>query len=83
MFHYNFGKTLTLPQIDRIRWHLFPEIRIDEAAQSDLFSLDEEDVPPIEKTLPDIVKIMDIQQEQMARSMGEGSPDHPWCGGLR
>lgn len=23
MFHYRFGGTLTLPQIDRIRWHLF------------------------------------------------------------
>lgn len=72
MFHYSFGGTLTLPQIDRIRWHLFPEIRINEATQSDLFAPDAEEAQPLEKTLPDIVKIMDIQQEQMARSMGEG-----------
>lgn len=70
MFHYTFGETLTLPQIDRVRWHLFPEVRIDDGGQINLFNetLDE----PIEKTLPDIVKIMDIQQEQLARSLGEG-----------
>jgi hypothetical protein len=72
MFHYNFGRTLTLPQIDRIRWHLFPEIRIDDAGQVDLFAPSEDDAPPPVQTLPDIIKIMDIQQEQLARSLGEG-----------
>lgn len=71
MFNYQFGGALTLPQIDRIRWHLFPEIRIDDG-QADLFGMDEEDSSPLEQTLPDIVKIMDVQQEQLARSMGEG-----------
>ena len=28
MFPWHIGGALTLPQIDRIRWHLFPEIRI-------------------------------------------------------
>lgn len=68
MFNYTFGNKLTLPQIDRIRWHLFPEIRIDDS-QTDLFSDSDEDIA---KTLPDIVKIMDVQQEQLARSLGEG-----------
>jgi len=72
MFNYNFGRVLTLPQIDRIRWHLFPEIRIDAPEQADLFGPDDSDAQPIEQTLPDIVKIMDIQQEQLARSLGEG-----------
>jgi hypothetical protein len=72
MFHYRFGGTLTLPQIDRIRWHLFPEIRIDDTLQPDLFAQDEEESQPLEKIVPDIVKIMDIQQEQLARSLGEG-----------
>ena len=72
MFHYRFGTTLTLPQIDRIRWHLFPEIRIDDIGQADLFSGHDEESPLLEKTLPDIVKIMDVQQEQLARSLGEG-----------
>jgi len=74
MFNYQFGSTLTLPQINRIRWHLFPEIRIDEGGQTDLFDSDDagEGMPPIEQNLPDIVKIMDIQQEQLARSLQEG-----------
>jgi len=70
MFHYKFGETLTLPQIDRVRWHLFPEIRIDGGDQVDLFSEGAEVVT--EQTLPDIIKIMDIQQEQLARSLGDG-----------
>jgi hypothetical protein len=54
---------LSLPQIDRIRWHLFPEVRI-QPAQADLFAADE---PP-----PDLALVMDLQQEQLARSLGEG-----------
>ncbi len=66
MFNYKFKDKLTLPQIDRVRWHLFPEIRISDS-QINLFeSLD------VEEAVPEIIKIMDIQQEQLARSMGEG-----------
>ena len=76
MFNYQFGGRLTLPQIDRIRWHLFPEVRINNDEQVDLFaSADEDDQnngQPIDKSLPDIIKIMDIQQEQLARSLGDG-----------
>jgi len=72
MFNYQFGETLTLPQIDRIRWHLFPEMRIDDTRQADLFNADEENPTALERSLPDIIKIMDIQQEQLARSFGEG-----------
>ncbi|MDO5687363.1 MAG: 3'-5' exonuclease [Neisseria sp.] len=70
MFHYQFSHILTLPEINRIRWHLFPEIRIDTPTQEGFF--DEEDSNNIANTLPDIVKIMDVQQEQLARSLGEG-----------
>ncbi|MDD2741134.1 MAG: 3'-5' exonuclease [Rhodocyclaceae bacterium] len=56
---------LALPQIDRIRWHLFPEIRIAAPIQNSLF---DDQAPEI----PDIVRVMDIQQEQLARSLGEG-----------
>ncbi len=56
---------LALPQIDRIRWHLFPEIRIAAPVQNGLF--DEE-----EAEIPDLIRVMDIQQEQLARSLGEG-----------
>ncbi len=72
MFHYNFGDTLSLPQIDRIRWHLFPEIRINADEQTDLFAMDDNEAAPAEQSLPDMIKIMDIQQEQLARSLGEG-----------
>ena len=70
MFNYRFGSTLSLPQIDRIRWHLFPEIRIDSGANADLF--DDSCSNTVEQALPDIVKVMDVQQEQLARSLGEG-----------
>jgi len=66
MFPYKFTRTLSLPQIDRVRWHMFPEIRIP--AQADLFS----DSGQKEIEIPDVLRVMDIQQEQLARSLGEG-----------
>ncbi len=58
---------LSLPQIDRVRWHMFPEIRLP-AKQGGLFEA-EKDEPA---ALPDILRVMDLQQEQLARSLGEG-----------
>ena len=71
MFNYQFGEKLTLPQIDRIRWHLFPEIRI---GQNELFNEDLNSTQSDEdkETIPDLIKIMDLQQEKLARSLGEG-----------
>ncbi|VUD56328.1 ATP-dependent DNA helicase Rep [Thalassocella blandensis] len=72
MFNYRFPEKLTVPQINRIRWHLFPEVRINAPVQASF--LDDplsEEVPTIEQ-IPEIVRIMDIQQEQLARSLGEG-----------
>lgn len=63
MFPYRFRDKLTLPQIDRIRWILFPEVRIS-AKQRELFA----DAPE----LPDLMAVMDAQQEQLARSLGDG-----------
>lgn len=81
MFEYTFGQKLTLPQIDRIRWQLFPEVRIN-APQGDLFEPDDEDEgegdtpgtirEPNGYYIPDIVRVMDIQQEQLAKSLGDG-----------
>jgi hypothetical protein len=72
MFEYQFPKPLTLPMLDRIRWHLFPEIRIG-GEQGSLFG-DNGQVPDsdAETLLPDIMKVMDMQQEQLARSLGTG-----------
>ena len=67
MFPWQFGDPLTLPQIDRIRWHLFPEIRITTPAQGELFN-----DASNEDNIPDILRLMDLQQEQLARSLGEG-----------
>lgn len=66
MFNYQFRDKLTQPQIDRIRAHLWPEIIVPEQ-QGSLLGNDD-----IESTLPDVIKVMDYQQEQIARSMGEG-----------
>ena len=57
---------LTLPQIDRVRWILFPEVRVH--TQVELFESQED----IADALPDIMRVMDLQQEQLARSLGEG-----------
>lgn len=66
MFHHVFPCKLTLPQIDRVRYHLYPEVRVNvEPGQFGLFA--ENEAP-----LPSLIKVMDLQQEQLARSMGEG-----------
>jgi hypothetical protein len=66
MFNVGFGGRLTLPQIDRVRWHIFPEVRIGDG-QLGMFAEVGED-----KRVPDLLKVMDMQQEQLARSLGEG-----------
>lgn len=69
---YQFGATLTRSQIDRIRWHLFPDIRIS-FEQLTIFGEEtviEESQP--EPLIPDLIKIMDLQQEQLARSLKDG-----------
>ncbi|MEE4462533.1 3'-5' exonuclease [Azotobacter chroococcum] len=47
---------LTQAQVERIRWHLFPELRIGA-----------DGLPA-----PDGTRLMDLQQERLARSLGEG-----------
>lgn len=78
MFEHVFGDKLSLPQMDRIRWQLFPEVRIN-ASQASLFDEADEDqgefgdaAAAMEGRIPDIVRVMDIQQEQLAKSMGDG-----------
>ena len=65
MFTVSYPHTLSLPQRDRIRWHLFPELRVSTQAALDLSG----DGPPV---LPDLLQVMDLQQEQIARTLGEG-----------
>lgn len=67
---HQFGEPLTVEQIDRIRWHLYPDIRINHQLSLDFDQ--STDVTPVEEVIPDIFKVMDLQQEQLARSLGEG-----------
>jgi len=57
---------LSLPQIDRVRWILFPEVRVNP--QLSLLDTDE----ALDAELPDIMRVLDLQQEQLARSLGDG-----------
>ncbi|MEA5621178.1 3'-5' exonuclease [Cronbergia sp. UHCC 0137] len=67
---YQFGKTLISHQIDRIRWHIFPELQISK--QLSLFDQDSNTEESPKLQIPDVIKIMDLQQEQLARSLGDG-----------
>jgi len=66
MFPIKFKMKLSLPQIDRVRWHMFPEVRI--GVQADLF----DEHGQISTEIPDLIRVMDLQQEQLARSLGDG-----------
>lgn len=69
MFMMPFPCHLTLPQIDRFRWLLFPELRIPQAGE--LFPSTADAGPDIAQ-VPDLIRVMDLQQEQLARSLGDG-----------
>ncbi|MGN6827956.1 DEAD/DEAH box helicase [Paucibacter sp. M5-1] len=63
MFPHAFGKAISVPQLERVRWIMFPQVRLP--VQGSLLSEDPQE-------LPSIMRVMDIQQEQLARSLGEG-----------
>ena len=61
------GPALSLPQINRVRAILFPEIRVTQIALP--FDEPPENASPAKDR---ILEVMDMQQEQVARSMGAG-----------
>ena len=65
MFPYGMRGAISLPQMDRVRWIMFPQVRVQ--TQGALFDDSDADAE-----LPSIMRVMDIQQEQLARSLGEG-----------
>ncbi|HEX7866022.1 MAG TPA: 3'-5' exonuclease [Variovorax sp.] len=65
MFPILMRGVLSLPQIDRVRWTLFPEVRVQ--SQGILFDDNDADAQ-----IPDLLHVMDLQQEQLARSLGDG-----------
>ncbi len=78
MFPHAFGGALSMPQLDRVRWNLFPEVRV--AVQATLFddtldaadAVDQRANDEAAAELPTIMRVMDLQQEQLARSLGDG-----------
>lgn len=53
----------SIPSIDRVRWILFPELRVDENTHAHLDTIPD---------LPDTFAVLDIQQERLARCLGDG-----------
>ena len=110
MFPMQFPKTMTLPQIDRVRAHLFPVIIVNEKDRAVIENLqkplkfdsaeeradkvagfDTPDEPKLVKALaagepgelfdhdrasdvqlPDVIKVLDQEQERLARNLGDG-----------
>ena len=68
MFYAFFPVALTLPQQDRVRWHLFPEVRISNLSAAQKAAAEQAG----RFAIPDLVQVMDMNQEQAARSLGEG-----------
>lgn len=86
LFTLTYPHTLSLPQRDRIRWHLFPEVRLTTQTALDFTAPAEGEsaagaasravggatVAAGGPFLPDLMQVMDLQQEQVARTLGEG-----------
>ncbi|MBK8286947.1 MAG: NERD domain-containing protein [Ahniella sp.] len=71
MFAQTFPCHLSLPEIDRIRWHVFPEVRLG-GEQFGLFGTANVGEAAQAMAIPDLVRVMDLQQEALARSLGSG-----------
>lgn len=68
MFNVSFRSLLTLPQVDRIRARLFPELRISQRPLDLEATPDELDL----RGDADELHVMDLQQEAIARGLGDG-----------
>ncbi|MEG5825328.1 3'-5' exonuclease [Enterobacter hormaechei] len=65
LLKHHFVHNTTPQQLDRIRWHLYPDVRINP-------SVTRVDLDNFTFHTPDVVCMMDRNQEQLARSMGAG-----------
>ena len=65
MFPYLMRGVMSLPQLERVRWIMFPQVRLP--TQGALFDDADQALE-----LPDMMRVMDLQQEQLARSLGQG-----------
>ena len=71
MSPYSFGIKLSQAQIDRVRWHLFPELRITEKQLKLLGLMPNAELEELAQPL-DLLQVLDLQQDQLARSLGDG-----------
>ncbi|GGA48120.1 DEAD/DEAH box helicase [Dyella nitratireducens] len=71
MFPQVFPCALTLPQIDRIRWHMFPELRVEWGEGQFGLAFGQDGASTTAIDIPDLIRVMDMQQEQLARSLGD------------
>ena len=69
MFPYMMRGVMSLPQLDRVRWIMFPQVRVPDASMLQGALFDDSDA---DLEMPSIMRVMDIQQEQLARSLGDG-----------
>ena len=83
MFPQVYPVALTLPQIDRVRWHLFPELRVEAGSgQFGLFGATDAAVRPLQ--IPDLIKVLAARLEQLIGERGLGEKVqvynfHKWC----
>lgn len=68
MFPFLVGGVMSLPQLARVRWIMFPEVRVP--VQGALF--ESQAGGDADAELPSLMRVMDLQQEQLARSLGDG-----------
>ncbi|MEJ0099575.1 MAG: NERD domain-containing protein/DEAD/DEAH box helicase [Pseudomonadota bacterium] len=68
MFNVRFQSKLSLPQVERIRWRLFPELRIGHQRGLEFDQQDEH----AGADAPDDLRVMDLAQEEIARNLGDG-----------
>jgi hypothetical protein len=82
MYPYTFSQEITLQQVDRIRWLMFPECRLP-SKQLSLFLKEHPivvpdpdgdlELPVTPQEIPtDLIQIFGLKQETLARSLGDG-----------
>ena len=89
MFPFGMRGLMSLPMLERVRWILFPQVRVPvqgslfalpgsgqnggQATTEGLADVEAGDAHPVaDEDLPSLMRVMDIQQEQLARSLGQG-----------
>ena len=74
MFPFMMGGVMSLPQMDRVRWIMFPEVRVQVTGE--LFDDADQNFDEGAE-LPSIMRVMDLQQEQLGPQPGRRAPRHP------